>query len=319
MRKAAPGSASLALRYAAPAETTPIARRAAALQRHRAGGGHDLGQVAGGRARLGELPQPLDALEQAAVQRPRELGQQAVLLGLAVRRPALGRRPRQAGRAVAIAGRDLAVEADDALLVRRLDAQAHHHRHVELLAHREGALGVLVALLAVRRLEHRHAADAAEVAVVLLGHAAGHAGVAGEAHDEPAVDARVDGADQRVGRDAAARALHRRQRAGAAHGGPEGHLVGDLLVGGPLGVHAVVAGQIGDDLRAGRAGICRGDLHAGLPGPPGDRFVAEHQDSFHHTFPHSRRIVPGIMAGTTRPDSLPVRQLTLRSADSPPV
>ena len=296
LRKAAPGSASLALRYAAPAETTPIFAEPPPCSGTGPAAGTTCARSPEAALASANTPQPLDALEEAAVQRPRELGQQAVLLGLAVRGPALGRRPGHAARVVHVR-RDLAVEADDALLVRRLDAQAHHHRHVELLAHREGALGVLVALLAVRRLEHRHAADAAEVAVVLLGHAAGHAGVAGEAHDEPPVDAGVDRADQRIGRDTAARALHRRQGADAAHRGPERHLVGDLLVGGPFRVHAVVAGQVGDDLRAGRTGICRGDLHAGLPGPAGDSFVAEHQVGVHQVPPPMWSSRPTIRRG----------------------
>ncbi len=190
-----------------------------------------------------------------------------------------GRRRRAAAAVRAV----LVVRADahERLLVRRLDAEAHHHRHVELLADLEGQAGVLVALLAVGRLQHRHAAHAAEVAVVLLGHAAGHAGVAGEADDEAAVDARVHGADERVGGHAGAGALHRREGAGAAHGGPERHLVGDLLVGGPLGVDAVVARQAGDDLGAGRAGVGRRHLHARLPGAARHGLVAQHQVRFH--------------------------------------
>ena len=270
------------------------ARRPAAPQGDQAGAGgagprlHP-GELAGERRLLGVLREALHALEQAAVQRPRVARQQAVLLGDAVRRLALGLGPAQAAR-VAVA-RDrraaafvvLVADAHQRLLVRRLDAQAHHDRHVELLAQVEGQPRELVALLAVGRLEHRHAADAPEVAVVLLGHAAGHAGVAGEAHHEAAVDARVHGADERVGGHAGPSALHRREGADAAHGRPERHLVGDLLVGGPLGVDAVVPRQVGDDLGARRARIGRRHLHAGLPGAARHGLVAQHQVRFHAT------------------------------------
>ena len=87
--------------------------------------------------------------------------------------------------------RDLLADAHDGLLVRRLDREAHHHRHVVGLAELEGEPREVVALLAVGGLEHRHAGDAPEVAVVLLGHAAAHAGVAGDDHDEAAADAGV--------------------------------------------------------------------------------------------------------------------------------
>ena len=118
------------------------------------------------RARLGVLAQARDALEQARVQRAREPRQQAVLVGVPARVLALHR--------------DLLADAHDGLLVRRLDREAHHHRHVVGLAELEGEPREVVALLAVGGLEHRHAGDAPEVAVVLLGHAAAHAGVAGD-------------------------------------------------------------------------------------------------------------------------------------------
>ena len=261
------------------------ARRAAVAQAHLAGGRLCARQLTGQGARLGVGAEALDPLEQAAVQGPREARQQAVLLGDAVRRLALRRRAAQRAQiAASRAGPGtvaVAVDVHDGLLVRRLDAEAHHHRHVELLAHREGALDILVALLTVGRLEHGHGAHAAEVAVVLLGHAAGHAGVAGQADHEPGVDAGVDGADERVGGHTGAGALHGREGTSAAHGRPEGHLVGDLLVGGPLGVHALVAREVGDDLGAGRAGVRGRDQHTGLPGPAGDGLVAEHQVRFH--------------------------------------
>ncbi len=211
------------------------------------------------------------------MQGPGEARQEAVLLGDAVRRLALRRRTLRPRR-IPVARR---ARPHDGLLVRRLDAEAHHHRHVELLAQLERQFRELVALLAVGGFEHRHAAHAAEVAVVLLGHAAAHAGVAGDADDEAAVDARIHGADERVGGHAGAGALHRGERSDASHGGAEGDLIGDLLIRRPLGVDAVVAGKTGDDLRAGRAGVRGGDVHARLPGPPGDRFVAEHQVRFH--------------------------------------
>ena len=107
----------------------------------------------------------------------------------------------------------------------------------------EGQLDELVALLAVGRLEHRHAGDAPEIAVVLFGHAAGHAGVARQADDEAGVHTRIDRADQWVGRHARAGALHRGQRADAAHGRAERHFVGDLFVGRPLGVHVLVGAK----------------------------------------------------------------------------
>ncbi len=152
-----------------------------------------------------------------------------------------------------------------------------HDRGVEALRDLERAAGEVVGLLRVGRVEARDAREGRVVARVLLVLRAVAGRVVGGQQHEAGVHARVGHAHERVGRDVDAHVLHRGERAHAAHGGADGHLEGDLLVGRPLAVDAVLLHQVLERLGRGGAGVSRAHGDAGLPRALRDGLVARKQ------------------------------------------
>ena len=140
-----------------------------------------------------------------------------------------------------------------------------HDGRVELLGELEGALGVLVGLLGVRRVQAGNAREGRVVAGVLLVLAGIHGRVVCHQEHQACIDTGVGHTHVRVRRHVQTHVLHGHQRADAAHGGANAHLKGDLLVGGPLAVHVLVVDQVLERLRRRRAGVAGADLHSGLP------------------------------------------------------
>ena len=165
--------------------------------------------------------------------------------------------------------------------VRDAHGLVQHDRRVKALGELEGGARHLVALLRVRGVEAGDAAKGGVEARVLLvlGRVAGRV-VRGQEH-EAGVHAGGRGGHEGVGGHVDAHVLHRDERAHAGNGGAQGHLEGDLLVGGPLAVDVVLAHEGLEGLGGRRAGIAHAHGHAGLPGALGDGLVAGHQVLVH--------------------------------------
>ena len=219
------------------------------------------------RKRLGELGQLADALldHGAAQARPARGGHELVRVA-----------QHPAGRGV-IAPLRLAQ-----LHRRRRVRHAHHgaedHRLVELLAHLERDADEILGLLAVGRLQHRHLGEPGVVAVVLLVLRAEHARVVGRDDHHARVGPGVDAVHEGVRGHVHAHLLggeHRPlPRVRRAHHAVHRH----LFVDRPLAVDLLVARDVLEDLRAGRAGVAHRHLDAVFVGAACDRLISGEHD-----------------------------------------
>ena len=165
--------------------------------------------------------------------------------------------------------------------VRDAHGLVQHDRRVEALGELEGGAGHLVAVLRVGDVEAGDAAEGGVEARVLLvlGRVAGGV-VRGQEH-EACVHAGGRGGHEGVGGNVDAHVLHRDERAHAGDGGAQAHLEGDLLVGGPLAVDAVLAHERLERLGGRRAGVADANRDARLPGALGDGLVSGHEVLVH--------------------------------------
>jgi len=142
---------------------------------------------------------------------------------------------------------------------------AEEHGGVELLGQLEGGAGELAGLGGVGRLEHGELRRDRVVPVVLLVLGGVHGGVVrGDAH-QATLHPGVGGREQRVSGHVDAHVLHRHQCARPDDGGAQRHLVGHLLVDGPLRVHVRVAVQGLDDLGGRGPRVPAPERDPGLP------------------------------------------------------
>ncbi len=158
--------------------------------------------------------------------------------------------------------------------------RAQDHGRLELLTHVQRDAHEAPRVLAVGRIETGELAEARVLAVILLVLRGEGSGIVGADQHQPALHAGVGDGHQAVGGDVDPHVLHSRQRPCAAEGRADGVVQRHLLVAGPLGANAGIAGEVLQDLRGRRAGIRRGVLHARLPGAQRDGFVTGKQ-AFH--------------------------------------
>ncbi len=184
---------------------------------------------------------------------------------------------------------------------------AQHHGHLEGLGQLKGAEGEVVAFLHGARLQAGQPGKFRQAAAVLLVLAAVHAGVIRHQQDEPPPDA----GERRVGvgiqGHIQAHMLHGHQRAVAGVAHAHAQVVGDLLIGGPLGRPAVT-GPVDeglDELEAfggRRARIPERALDAGIEGGATDRLHAQRQGAICHEilqpFPSGKYVQRGQCLGS---------------------
>ena len=98
-------------------------------------------------------------------------------------------------------------------------------------------------------------------------------GIVGRNHHQRAVQPRIRHGKQRIGGHIQAHVLHGHQGARAGKGHADAHLQRHFLVGRPLRPPAQSFEGF-ENLRRGRAGISRAELHAAFKGGHGNGFVA---------------------------------------------
>jgi len=153
----------------------------------------------------------------------------------------------------------------------------HHHGRVEPLAEVERLLNELLGLRGTGRLQHRHLRVDRHPAGVLLVLGGVHAGIVGDYDDESGVDAGVGGRHQRVHRDVKPHVLAGEQAADPGHRGAKGHLIGHLLVHGPLRVDVFEPRQGFQDFGGRGPRIGTGNPQTRLIGSVRQRFIAGEQ------------------------------------------
>ena len=129
---------------------------------------------------------------------------------------------------------------------------------------------------AISWLEHRDAREGGVIARVLLVLRGEHRRVVCGQDDEPGVDARVTGAQQRVRRDIDADVLHRHEATRTTHRASERDLEGDLLVGRPFTGKLLIFGGVFRDFRTGGSRIAGNKTDACFIQASGNSLVAQH-------------------------------------------
>ena len=174
-----------------------------------------------------------------------------------------------------------AVRRDERAGVGDAHGLVQHDRRVKALGELKGGARHLVAVLRVRDVETGDAAKGGVEARVLLvlGRVARRV-VRGQEHEAGVHTGRRRGHEGVRGY-VHSHVLHRDERAHAGDGGAQGHLKGDLLVGGPLAVDVLVAHEGLERLGGRRAGVAHAHGHARLPGALGDGLVAGHEVLVH--------------------------------------
>ncbi len=132
----------------------------------------------------------------------------------------------------------------------------------------------LLRLPGIGRLQHGNLRREGVIPVVLLVLGAVHFGVIGRNDDEAAPNARVGRREEGVGRHVQPHVLHGRKGPRPREGCAEAHLHRHLLVGGPLGVHSLVAREDFQDLCGRGPRIGRRNPHPGFECAQGDRLVS---------------------------------------------
>lgn len=130
--------------------------------------------------------------------------------------------------------------------MRQARGQAQKNGRIVALAQFKSALNIIMAFLAVGRLQHgdvRRAGDHAAVLFILAGM---HIGIVRRHDHHPRVHARIGRGIQGIGRHIDAHMLHAAHGARARHGRAEGRFHSHLFVGGPFAVDLRVLGQWGN-------------------------------------------------------------------------
>ena len=150
---------------------------------------------------------------------------------------------------------------------------AQDDRHLELLGKLERLLGHRIGLLRIGRLEHGDVRKAPPVARILLVLRRREANVVGNGDHQTTDDAGQGQRHQRIGSHIHPDMLHAAERTGTGVGAADGNLQRHLFIDRPLGVEIGIGGNHLQHFGGRRARIGRGNLDAGLPDCPGDRFV----------------------------------------------
>ena len=162
-------------------------------------------------------------------------------------------------------------------LMRQARGQAQKNGRIVALAQFKSALNIIMAFLAVGRLQHgdvRRAGDHAAVLFILAGM---HIGIVRRHDHQPRVHARIGSGIQGIGRHIDAHMLHAAHGARARHGRAEGRFHSHLFVGGPFAVDFGISSAELRNLRAWRARIAGYHPHAGLIRAARNGLVAQHQ------------------------------------------
>ena len=165
----------------------------------------------------------------------------------------------------------------DGLGVSHAGAGADYDGSVKFFRQFVGKLGELKAFAGIGGLQHGNLGGFRIVAGILLILRGVHARVVGDGDDHAAVHAGVAHGEQGVGGHVQADMLHCAEAAGTGHGCADGGFHGDLLIGGPFGVHfRILCGFFGYFGR-GSAGIRRDKAAASLVKATRDGGVAQHK------------------------------------------
>ena len=171
----------------------------------------------------------------------------------------------------------LARDRDHGLDVADAGGHANDDRHLVLLGQSESLLDHLIGFLGIRRLQHRHVAEAAPVAGILFVLRRGQTDIVGH-HDHQTADY----AGQRLGHegirgDVHADVFHGRQSARARQRRADSDFHRHFFVHRPFRIDIGIQRNVFQDFGGGSARIGGGDTDACLPGGARHRFVAREQ------------------------------------------
>ena len=173
---------------------------------------------------------------------------------------------------------------DGALRVGNSGCRAHQNGRVICFGQLIGEHGEVLALLRIRRLQHRHLRGDGVMAGILLVLRGVHTGVVRDGDDQTAVDTGIGCGVERVCRDIQADMLHGGEGSGARKGSAQRGFHRDLFIRRPLCVDLVVFCNGFRDFSGRRTRIARRKPAAGLIKAPCKCFIAKHQ-FFHFRSP----------------------------------
>ena len=185
------------------------------------------------------------------------------------------------GEAAGFRLRDPAAPFEDALGVADAGGDPEQHRAAVRFGELKGADQEVIALLRIRRLQHRHPGRDRIAAVVLFILAGGHAGIVGADDHQPAGRAGVGDRKERVGGDVEPDMFHRDQRTAVRKSDADADFESGLFVRSPLGGAALLA-EFVEDLRRRRAGITDAEVYAAVESGHRDGLIAARKYSLSH-------------------------------------
>ncbi len=185
------------------------------------------------------------------------------------------------GEAAGFRLRDPAAPFEDALGVADAGGDPEQHRAAVRFGEFERTDQEVVALLRVRRFEHRYSGRDCIAAVVLLILAGGHAGIIGADDHQSAGRAGIGDREERIGGDVESDMLHRDQRTAVCKGDADADFESGLFIRSPLGGAAPLA-EFVEDLRRRRAGITDAEIHAAVESGHRDGLIAARKYSLSH-------------------------------------